>query len=257
VTLFDQTSPHDPHPATAERADALDGLDRDSSGSPMAYQRGIQHFLGVDLLVDGGALVPRQETELLGRTALAQLRRLAPDGDGVLMIDLCCGSGNLACALAVALPGLRAHAADLTDGCVSLARRNVASLRLTDRVTVHQGDLFDAFDVAGLAGRVDVIVANPPYISSGRLERDRALLARHEPREAFDGGPYGLSIHQRLINGAPQWLRPEGWLFCELGLGQGKQLRRLFDRAGAYDEVAFACDPAGNERVAMARVRRS
>jgi release factor glutamine methyltransferase len=242
--------------AAASAPAGSDALARDDDGTPLAYRRGVQRFLGVDLLVDAGALVPRQETELLGRTALEHVRTLAADGTGVVVIDLCCGCGNLACALAAALAGLRVHAADLTDGCTSLARLNVERLGLQDRVTVHQGDLFAAFDGTQLAGRVDVIVANPPYISSGRLERDRAELARHEPREAFDGGPYGLSIHQRLVNDAVRWLRPGGRLLCEMGAGQGKQLRRLIERAGAYTDVSFACDEAGNERVAMASVRR-
>lgn len=252
MTLLNDDTHHGAQPGSPGTAAAHDGLDREADGTPLAYRRGIQRFLGVDLLVDDGALVPRQETELLGRTALEHLRSLAADGDGVLAIDLCCGCGNLACALAAALPRLRVHAADLTDGCVSLSRRNVAHVGVADRVQVHQGDLFAAFDGTDLAGRVDVIVANPPYISSGRLQKDRAVLAAHEPREAFDGGPYGLTIHQRLINDAVAWLRPGGRLFCEMGLGQGKQLRRLFDRVGAYGDVTFALDAAGDERVAMA-----
>ncbi|MCC6435227.1 MAG: peptide chain release factor N(5)-glutamine methyltransferase [Acidimicrobiales bacterium] len=254
MTLLNENTHAGAGPSSVPDPAAHDGLDRDEDGMPLAYRSGIQRFLGVELLVDDGALVPRQETELLGRTALEHLRTLSPTGDGVVVVDLCCGCGNLACGLAAALPGLRVHAADLTDGCVSLSRRNVVHVGVAERVQVHQGDLFAAFDGTDLAGRVDVIVANPPYISSGRLEKDRAVLTAHEPREAFDGGPYGLTIHQRLINDAVHWLRPGGRLFCEMGLGQGKQLRRLFDRVGAYSAVSFACDEAGNERVAMASV---
>lgn len=244
--LNDDVQPSPPTPTH-------DALGRDVDGTPLAYRAGVQPFLGVELLVDAGALVPRQETELLGRAAIERIGGLAPDGTGLLVVDLCCGAGNLACAIAAALPAVTVHAADLTDGCVSLARRNADHVGVADRVTVHQGDLFAAFDGTGIAGSVDVLVANPPYISSGRLEKDRAVLVAHEPREAFDGGPYGLSIHQRLINEAPQWLRPGGWLLCEMGLGQGKQLRRLFERAGAYDEMALLCDADGQERVAVAR----
>lgn len=233
---------------------AADALERGSDGEPLAYRDGRQTFMGVELLVDAGALVPRAETEVLGRAAIEVLSRMEPEGVGLTLIDMCCGSGNLGCAIAAALPQLRVMAADLTQGCVSLARRNVAHLGLGERLSVHQGDLFGALPDHSLRGRVNVVVCNPPYISSGRLERDRAALLHHEPREAFDGGPYGLSIHQRVITEAPPFLRPGGWLLCEFGLGQHKQVRRLFDRVRRYDQIEFVGNQAGEERVVMARL---
>lgn len=246
--------------AATTDASAHDALGRAADGSPLAFATGRQVFMGVELLVDGGALVPRAETELLGGAALERVRALAPDGTGVTVVDMCCGAGNLGCGLAAALPGVLVHSADLTDGCVSLARRNVAHLGLGDRVTVHQGDLFGAFAPRGPEGVhaipngvVDVVVANPPYISSGRLERDRAELVRHEPREAFDGGPYGLTIHQRLVKEALGVLKPGGWLLCEFGAGQERQVERLFTRTRAYGPVTFVLDADGAPRVAVAQ----
>ncbi len=240
--------------AASQSDTTADALDRRSDGAPRAYRDGRQTFMGVDLLVDAGALVPRAETEVLGRAAVQMLSEMEVDGAGLTLIDMCCGSGNLGCAIASSLPGLRVMAADLTSGCVSLARRNVAHLGLGERVSVHQGDLFEALEDLSLQGRVDVVVCNPPYISSGRLERDRAALLRHEPREAFDGGPYGLTIHQRVIMEAMSFLRPGGWLLCEFGLGQHKQVRRLFERARLYDQIQFIGNEAGEDRVAMARL---
>ncbi len=232
-----------------------DAVERAANGTPAAYRTGSSTFMGVELLTDPGALVPRTETELLGRAALRTIGAIEPFGRGVHVVDMCCGSGNLACALATALPALCVEAADLTDGCVSLARRNVARLGLGGRVGVHQGDLFGALSGCGLEGRIDVVVANPPYISSARLERDRAVLTAHEPREAFDGGPYGLTLHQRLIADAPLLLRPGAWLLCEFGLGQARQISRLFQRAGGYDAVELVADHDGAPRVAVARTR--
>lgn len=242
---------------TPTGASAHDALQRSADGTPLAFATGSQVFMGVELLVEVGALIPRSETELLGHTALELLRAGSDgadraDGAGLTIVDMCCGAGNLACGIAAALEGLRVHAADLTDGCVSLARRNVARLGLQERVTVHQGDLFGALEGCGV-GPVDLVVANPPYISTSRLERDRAELLRHEPREAFDGGPYGLTIHQRLIKEAVDVLRPGGWLLCEIGLGQARQVERLFARAGSYEAVRFVTDAAGDVRVAVAR----
>jgi release factor glutamine methyltransferase len=223
------------------------------SGVPLAYVTGRQAFLGIELLAAPGALVPREETELLGRTALEAVR--ARGNERPLLVDMCCGSGNLACALAVHLPAAVVWASDLTDDCVSLARRNVAHLGLQDRVRVVQGDLFAGLAGAGLEGRVDAIVCNPPYISGTRLAADRASLLEHEPREAFDGGPYGLSIHQRVVKEALPYLREGGDLLFEFGLGQDRQLVFVFARARAYEDAQLVANQAGEPRVAHARRR--
>jgi len=213
---------------------------------------GRQTFLGVELLCGPGALVPRAETEILGRTALEKLRSCPA---GVRVIDMCCGAGNLACAIATHLPGAKVWASDLTDGSVQWARRNVEQLGIGDRVMVAQGDLFAGLEGKGLEGTVDAVVCNPPYISTGRLAGDRTALLETEPREAFDGGPYGLSIHQRVIGDAPRFLRPAGWLLMEFGLGQHRQVKILLERSRRFVELGFISDAAGAPRVAVARLR--
>jgi release factor glutamine methyltransferase len=213
---------------------------------------GRQSFLGLELLCGPGALVPRPETELLGRTAIDKVRAA---GEAPRVIDMCCGAGNLACAIASRVASARVWASDLTDGCVHWSRRNVEHLGLGGRVEVAQGDLFAGLAGRGLEGTIDVVVCNPPYISTGRLSADRAALLDHEPREAFDGGPYGLSIHQRVIKEALPFLKPGGWLLFEIGQGQDRQIKILFDRGRAYQDFALVADGAGNPRVALARVR--
>ena len=212
----------------------------------------LHHFMGVALELAADVLVPRQETELLGRNAVARLLDGPVDP---LVIDMCCGSGNLAFAIATAVPTARLWAADLTDGTVALARRNADRLGLAGCVTVRQGDLFGALAADGLEGRVDMIVCNPPYISTGRLEGESAHLLESEPREAFDGGPYGLSIHQRVIRDAVAFLKPGGWLLFEFGLGQERQAAALLARAKVYEAPAYATDEAGAPRVAIVRRR--
>ena len=140
-----------------------------------SLEAGHQTFLGLDLLCGPGALVPRPETELLGRTAIEKVKAA---GASARVIDVCCGAGNLGCAIATLVPGTRVWATDLTDGCVHWTRRNVEHLGLGDRMTVRQGDLFAALAGDGLESTVDVIVCNPPYISTGRLAADRAGAAR-------------------------------------------------------------------------------
>ena len=215
------------------------------------YRLGRIPFMGLELTVAPGALIPREETELLGRTALSIIRRSA--GEPARVIDMCCGSGNLACAIAHHAPHAEIWASDLTEGCVEVARRNVARLGLSGRVHVVQGDLFQGLAGAALGGRVDMIVCNPPYISVKRLEGERAGLLEHEPREAFDGGPYGLSIHQRVIRDATAFLRPGATLLFEVGVGQDRQVEALFRRARAYEDIRAVADASGTGRVVYGR----
>jgi len=202
-------------------------------------------FMDVELLVERGVLVPRAETELLGLEALQLVE------DGARLIDMCCGSGNLACALASRLPRARVWASDLTDSCVSLARKNAHYTGVASRVTVVQGDLFS--ELKGLEGTIDLVVCNPPYISQAKLAGERAALLENEPREAFDGGPYGLSIHQRVVKEALPFLKPGGWLLFEIGLGQDRQVKMLFERTRAYQDLRTVANAAGEVRVVGAR----
>jgi len=230
---------------------ALAMANRRAAGAPLAYVIGHEMFMGVELIVAEGALAPREETELLGNTALAALRSSGSAAPRV--IDMCCGSGNLACAIAHHLPTARVWAGDLTDGCIAVTRRNVEHLGVSDRVVVAQGDLFAGLAGFGLEGSIDAVVCNPPYISQGKLATDRAVLLEHEPREAFDGGPYGLSIQQRVIKEALPFLCTGGILLFEIGLGQERQVKMLFDRAKAYEDIRLVANAAGEVRVVSGR----
>jgi release factor glutamine methyltransferase len=204
-------------------------------------------FMNVELLVERGVLIPRAETELLGATAL----ELMPVSARI--IDMCCGSGNLGCALASRAPKSRVWASDLTDACVSLARRNAVFAQVQERVVVAQGDLFAGLNGLGLEGTIDLVVCNPPYISQAKLAGERAVLLENEPREAFDGGPYGLSIHQRVVREALPFLKPGGSLLFEIGLGQERQVKMLFDRTRAYEDIRMVANAAGEVRVVAGR----
>ncbi len=218
-----------------------------------AQAEGRVRFMGLELKVGPGALVPREETELLARAALRVLGEGGAPNEAARVVDMCCGAGNLACAIASQAPEVRVWASDLTDGCVALARENVADLGIGQRVTVVQGDLFAPLAGLGLEGSLDLVVCNPPYISTSRLEKDRKQLLDAEPREAFDGGPYGLTIHQRVVKEALPFLRPNGALLFEIGLGQERQLDILFRRATSYTATVHEKDAAGQVRVVMAK----
>lgn len=215
-----------------------------------AYERGRSLFMGIELLVGPGALVPRPETELLGRTAIESVRRTRLPAPQI--VDMCCGAGNLACAIALNIPDACVWATDLTEECVGLARRNAAHHALQSRIAVLRGDLFEALSDLQLERTIDMIVCNPPYISESRLKGDRASLLTEEPREAFAAGPYGLSIHMRVTKDAPRYLRPGGLLLFEVGRGQDRQVATLLERNDAYENVRVIMDEAGAGRVVMA-----
>jgi release factor glutamine methyltransferase len=243
-------------PAGAE-AQALAWAGKRVRGAPLGLAMGRQSFLGVTLTAREDVLMPRQETELLGREALAILAALEA-ADPALeprVIDMGCGSGNLSCALASASPRVRVWASDLTESCAALTRDNATLLGLQERILVSQGDLFDPLRGHGLEGSFDLVLMNPPYIPSSSLEKTHAQLLEHEPRAAFDGGPYGISILTRLLQDAPAFLKPGGHLLFEFGLGQAKLVQRLAERGQAWAELRFATDAQGEPRVGIVRNR--
>jgi release factor glutamine methyltransferase len=217
------------------------------------YARGRAPFMGREFFVAPGTLIPREVSAILVEAVLELVRSGALSSDPLRICDQCGGSGNIGCVLALELPAARVWSTDLMPASSALARRNVDALGLADRVTVATGDLFKALDGLGLEGTLDVVTCSPPFISTGRLAKDRAYLLAHEPREAFDAGPYGISMHMRLIKESLPMLRPGGYLVLEFGEGQAKQVEGLATRSGGYDEVVVLCDTAGVARAIRAR----
>jgi release factor glutamine methyltransferase len=222
-------------------------------GTPVAYLTGRQRFMGLDLLAAPEALIPRRETEMLGVAALAKLREAVVANGAARVIDVCCGSGNLALALAAAEPCATVHAADLSPEAIALAGQNVVQQGLSARVVLHTGDLLAPFDTPEFHDRIDLIVSAPPYISTAKLDTMPAEIIAHEPTLAFDGGPFGVSILMRLMRESPALLRAGGWLGIEVGLGQGPAMQQMLRKNTRYDTVETVCDAAGQVRVLLAR----
>lgn len=230
-----------------------DLIEKRLAGAPLAHLTGRQHFLGLDLLAGPEALIPRRETELLGRAAIELAReRDAHDTPGIA-VDICTGSGNLALALAHHVDGLRVFGADLSEDAVALARRNATLLGLADRVEFRAGDLLAPFDGAAFHGAVDLLLCNPPYISSSKVGAMPEEISAHEPRLAFDGGPLGVSLLARLMQDGVRFVKPGGWLAFEVGLGQGPAMARRLRNDGAWDDVRELIDGDGAVRALLAR----
>jgi release factor glutamine methyltransferase len=229
-------------------------LRRRLTGTPLAHLTGRQRFMGLELIAEPGALIPREETELLGFAAVDRARAIADERGAVTVVDACTGSGNLALAIARHEARARVWGADLSNDAVALAQRNARRLGLADRVAFYAGDLLAPFDSAEFHGRVDLLVCNPPYISSGKVDALPVEIGEHEPRLAFDGGPFGIRILQRLLNEAPRLLRQGGTIAFEVGLGQGQGMRRRLEHGGRYANVEELADTDGRTRVLMARL---
>lgn len=228
-------------------------LERRKSGTPLAHLTQRQTFLGLEYLAGPDALIPRRETEILGRAALAKLDRLARDRGTLRVMDLCTGSGNLALAYAWYVPAAQVYASDIWAPAIDLARRNRAHLGLEARVQLLQGDLMEPFDNPQFHGQCDLVTANPPYISSAKVEEMHPEISRHEPATAFNGGVYGVSILKRLLAGAARFLKPQSWFGVEVGRGQGAGVARQLANNPAFAEVETFRDGSGEVRAVFAR----
>ena len=197
--------------------------ERRKTHTPLQYLTGVQSFLGRDFHVDERVLIPRPETELLAERAIALLReeKYPPTA-----LDLCCGSGCLAVSMALGDPRADVHAADLSEGALAVTKMNAE--RLHAKVTLHQGDLFDALSIHQL---YQVIVSNPPYIPAADcLELQEEVL--REPMMALDGGADGYDFYRRIAADAPWFLEPGGTLLMEVGFDQAERVMALCQEAG-------------------------
>lgn len=199
------------------------------AGEPLEHVLGWASFCGLRVAVEPGVFVPRHRTELLVRTAAAEGR--AVRGRAVVL-DLCCGSGAIALAVAGLLPRVEVHASDVEPAAVRCARRNLAAVG----GTVYEGDLFEALP-RSLKGRVNVLVANVPYVPTDAVALLPSEARDHEPRRSLDGGPDGLAVLRRVAFNAIPWLAPGGVLLSECSWGQTEPATHILSTAGLTPEA--------------------
>lgn len=214
---------------------------------PLAYILGNQPFLGLDILVGEGALVPRPETEELVDEA-SQLFKPRADEE-LHILEIGTGTGCIAVALATLFPRSVVYATDISEQALALARKNSDLHHTTRRIRFISEDLFKPDHQR--AGWADLIISNPPYIPTAELDRLEPEVKK-EPRLALDGGPDGLSHLRAIVAEAPSSLKPGGWLALEIGSDQGAAVRELLEAKG-FNEVVVRRDAQGHERMALAR----
>jgi release factor glutamine methyltransferase len=235
--------------AARTSADLDSMVDRRTAGLPLEHVLGWAEFCGLRIAVDSGVFVPRRRTEFLVRQAAALAgqggHRGGPAGEdparsaqdparsAVVVVDLCCGSGAMGAALVAGLARVELHCVDIDPAAVRCARRNVTAAG----GQVYEGDLYEPLP-ARLRGRVDVLVASPPYVPTGGIGLLPAEARMHEPRSALDGGADGLDVLRRVAAEAPLWLAPGGHLLVETSQRQAPRAAEIVVRAGLIPRVA-------------------
>lgn len=226
---------------------AADMLKRRLSGEPLAYVCGSWEFYGLPMKVTPDVLIPRVDTERLAESAIASIRSR---GMKARVLDLCCGSGCIACAIAREMPAARLVAADISAEALEVCRYNIKQNGLAARIITLQADAADWPPVS--VGGFDIIVSNPPYIASGELTELDGSVRDYEPHSALDGGEDGLDFYRAIIKYWTVTLRPNGQLMFEVGEGQADAVKQLLQDAG-YVSVDSRYDTAGIERVVVGR----
>ena len=210
-------------PDQQARLDALTA--RRLEGEPLQYLEGTAPFGPVEVAVDKRVLIPRPETEYLFELVV---NRPAPN----VVVDLCTGSGALALAIKRSFPSARVIATDLSGEAIELARANGLANDLS--VEWLEGDLLDALP-ADVAGQIDLLVSNPPYIAEGEWG-GLPVDVQREPRLALIAGPTGMEVAEKILDGVRRWLGPSGEAWVEVGEEQAEMLAKTFSGEVVIDQ---------------------
>jgi release factor glutamine methyltransferase len=243
-TQFDKT-------VAAEQLDKLrDLVRRAGQQEPVAYLVGKTEFYSMELNITSACMIPRPETELLVERAIEFLRTR----HGTQFVcDLCTGSGCIAVAIGKNFPDARIIATDICDEALAIADENIKKHQLKNKITLLCGDLFDPI-ISGLdVEKFDLIVCNPPYVSSAEYEKLDKNVKDYEPRKALFAGIDGLDIYRRIIEKADEFLKPDAALMMEIGYAQGPAIRELLEQSGAFTEIKIEKDFHNNDRIVSAK----
>ncbi len=207
---------------------------------PLQYIIGYTEFMGLKIKVDENVLIPRQDTEVL----VEEVLKVCENKD---VLDMCTGSGCIIISLKKLANINKATGADISKEALKLAIEN-ASINGVD-VEFIESDLF-----ANLEGKFDIIVSNPPYIPEADINGLSIEVKDYEPRLALDGKEDGLFFYKLIIKEVKKYLKPNGYVFFEIGYNQADDLVELF-KAEGIDEVEIIQDLAGHDRIVKAKVK--
>lgn len=215
------------------------------AGEPVAYITGAWEFYGLPMVVTPDVLIPRMDTELLVSTAV---ELLTGRNMNARILDLCCGSGCIACAIGHELPATKLVCIDISATALEVCRKNLANNRLTGRALCMQADATASPPMS--IGQFDLIVANPPYIASDEIMTLDASVRDYEPIWALDGGADGLKFYKAIIKYWKHLLPQGGMILFEVGEGQAEAVSEML-LSGGFRTAASKRDTLGVDRVVL------
>ena len=233
-------------PDVAARVEEL--TERRINGEPVAYITGAWEFYGLPMIITTDVLIPRMDTELLVDAAKELLNGRKMDAR---ILDLCCGSGCIACAVGHELPATRLVAVDISASALDSCRRNIAANRLSSRAICMQADATASPPMS--MGQFDMIISNPPYIPTAELKKLDRSVRDFEPAWALDGGKDGMKFYKSIIKYWKALIRPGGYLLFEVGEGQADAVKEMM-LTGGFRSVGSKFDTLGVERVIMGKM---
>ena len=227
-------------------------IKRRISREPLQYITGTQEFWSLDFVVDRHVLIPRPETEIVVEQAIALAKTIEQGGNQSLQIlDLGTGCGTISIALAKEMPWALIWATDISEKALCLARRNALKHDISDRLRFRQGDLWEALLNDDFL--FDIVVSNPPYVTSGEFNDLSPEIRDNEPRLALDGGEDGMYYLEKIIKGAHDFMNPGGWIILEMAPAQTQEALTIMDQTGNYEKMARIKDYSRSYRVVIAR----
>lgn len=239
---------YDGEVSVPDRAQFRDLVKRRAAGCPPAYLIGWREFYGIRFNVTPAVLIPRPETEHLVEAALA----FAAAEPLARFLDIGTGSGAIAVAIAKNLPEVRGWAVDLSPEALAVARNNAETAGVADRIAFATSDLFANIDPTAT---FDLIVSNPPYVTTQEWERLNPGVRDFEPHLALDGGKDGLDVIRRLVEATPRHLRPGGRLYLEIGETQSAAATAILASSPHLVPLPVILDLAKKHRVVGAKRR--
>lgn len=220
-------------------------LTRRISGEPVHRILGYREFRGLRLGLSPETLEPRPDTETLVEAVLPLLAEIGERKGRCHVLDLGTGTGAIALALLAATPQARAVGVDISEDALTTAARNARDLGLSERFSAVRSDWFEA-----ISGRFDVIVSNPPYISSAEIGTLQKEVRNFDPLRALDGGADGLDAYRTIAAESARHLEADGLVAVEIGSSQKADVTDIFLDAGFLVKTALR-DLAGNDRVLL------
>lgn len=194
-------------------------------------------FMGNVLKCTPSTLIPRKDTEVLVKTALKLLK--PKNSNHSIIFDIGTGTGNISISLAKNKKNLKIYASEISDQAYTIAKENIYRYNLQNDIELLKGDFFEPFKEKDLENKADIILCNPPYIPTKKIDTLAKEITNYEPHQALDAGPYGIDFFLKLIKFSPYYLKKGGYLIFEFGLNQDKIVKRLLGKNEYFDDICF------------------